>query len=195
MMTNTPPVTDDFRIYTSGNTERQYDFGPAGLRAVLESRARRAYYAIFEAEKARQRIVGLPLEPPLTQLQDPVQNCDQTIQEAIWHLTGQKEKEITTQTHGARLAAQRLPHNPDEAPEIRARADQLHQSGTEILAQMTYARDCGDFSDAMDIYDNLWQAAVKLTGNAVAVTDAVSDGFEKDAAEYRHRKNGTWNEK
>lgn len=189
-MTETPPSTDDFSMYTSHNIEQQYDFGPAGLRAVLESRARRAYYAIFEAEKARQRIAGLSLEPPLTQLQDSIQNCDQTIQEAIWHLTGQKEREITTQTHGARLAAQRLPHNPDEATEIRACANELYRSGTNILAQMSYARDCGDFSGAKDIYDDLWQAAVTLTGNAAAIADAVSDGFEEDAAEYRHRKNG-----
>lgn len=192
-MTETPTSSHYLGIYISDNTEGKYDFGLAGLRAVLESRARRAYYAVCQAEKARQIIVELPLEPPLTQLQDPVQNCDQKIQEAIWHLTGRKEIEITTQTHGARLAAQRLPRHPDEAPEIRACADQLHQSGTKILCQMTYARDCGDFTAAMDIYDDLWQAAVKLTGNAAAITDTVSDGFEIDAAEYRHRKNGTWN--
>lgn len=191
-MTETPSSADLTGIYQSDNIQRQYEPGLAGLRGALESRARRAYYAIVEAEEARQRILGLALEPPLTQLQDPLQDCDKMIQEATWWLTGRKEAEVTTQSHGARLAAERLPQHPDKAPEIRACADYLQQSGTTILAQMTYARDCGDFTNAMNTYDDLWQAVVKLVGNAVTISDAVSDGFEKDASEYRLRKNGNW---
>ncbi|MFC7209263.1 hypothetical protein ACFQL3_01820 [Natronoarchaeum sp. GCM10025321] len=193
MMTETPSPTDPIGIYQSDNTQRQYKTGPAGLRGALESRARRAYDAIVEAEKARQKILELPLEPPLTQLQDPLRDCDKMIQDAIWWLTGRKEVEVTTQAHGARLAAERLPRNPSNAPEIRACAEHLQQSGTTILTQMTHARDSGDFTGVINLYDDLWQAAVKLVGNAAAISDAVSEGFEKDAAEYRLRKNGNWN--
>lgn len=191
MMRKSPSTRDSLEIYESENTRRHYANGPHGSRAALESRARRAYQAIVEAEAARKTIIELPLESPLSQLHDILEGCDEMIEEAIWHLTGNKKGEIRTQTHGARLAAKRLPRNSHKASYIRECAEHLHVVGINILAHISYARDCGDFPRGVNTYDALWQASVKLVGNAAAVLDAVSVGFVTHVGDYRHLKNET----
>lgn len=190
-MRKTPSTRDSLGIYRSENTRQHYANGPHGSRAALESRARRAYQAIVEAEAARKTIRELPLESPLTQLHDILEGCDEMIEEAVWHLTGVKKGEIRTPTHGARLAAKRLPQNSHEASYIRKCAEHLHVVGINILAHISYARDCGDFPRGMNTFDTLWQASVELVGNAAAVLDAVSEGFETHVGDYRYLKNRT----
>ena len=57
---------------------------------------------------------------------------------------------------------------------------------------MSYGRDCGDFTTSEDLYEELWETASMIVGNAVAIEDTVSAGFQRDTNEYLQRKTRTW---
>ena len=59
-------------IYSTENSRSYYANGQEGLRAALESRAKRAYCAYQQAETARCKILAIDLSPPLDQFHEPM---------------------------------------------------------------------------------------------------------------------------
>ena len=153
--------------------------------------ASNAPIARCEPLKRRQRVLALDLDTP----QDQFQECaaDEHLAFEYIHIlfTDHKLSELTVD-QGASCASSHLIARPTTASRIRTECARYHEIGTTFCRALGYARACGDFDDQTETYDLLWQAAIRMIGNTVAIEQALSAGFEQDGQEYLLRKAGSW---